>query len=101
MQVANAGLLTYRGDELMKAAVLGLSAAILLVGFAGAASAAPGGFHGKRITPYERAEINKSAARLAQVKRQAWSDGRLSPLERARIRVAEARYRAVMARAHR
>jgi hypothetical protein len=85
----------------MKSIVVGLSTAALLIGFAGAASAAPGKYQGHRVTPYERAEIDRSAARVAQVKRQAWRDGRLSPVERVRIRIAEAQHRAIVARAYR
>ncbi len=85
----------------MKSIILGLSAAVLVAGLASTASAAPGKYSGHRVTPYERAQIAKSAARVAHVKRQAWSNGRLSPVDRARIRMAEAHHRAVVARAYR
>lgn len=85
----------------MKSIILGLSTAMLVVGLASAASAAPGKYSGHRVTPYERAQIAKSAARVAHLKRQAWSDRRLSSFERARIRMAEAHHRAVVARAYR
>ena len=85
----------------MKSIIVGLTAAALLTGLAGAASAAPGKYSGHRVTPYERAQIAKSASQLAQVKRQAWRDGRVTPVEKVRIRMAEARYHAAVARAHR
>ncbi|MGE0627928.1 MAG: hypothetical protein AB7O43_08895 [Hyphomicrobiaceae bacterium] len=85
----------------MKSFVIGLSAAALCVGFAGSAMAAPGKHGFNRVTLKERVAVAKSAAKLAQVKRGAWADGRLTRVERMRIRVAEARHRAIVARAHR
>jgi hypothetical protein len=85
----------------MKSLIVALSVVPLLAGFAGSAMAAPGKHVTHRVTHIERLAIARSAANLAQVKRRAWADGRLTSAERVGIRVAEARHRAVVARAHR
>lgn len=84
----------------MKTILIGLAA---LTFASGTAFAAPGhGYgHGNRITPSERAAIARSAIQVAQVKRMALRDGRVSIFERMQIRRAEARHSALVARAHR
>jgi hypothetical protein len=85
----------------MKSFLIALSTASLLAAGAGSAMAAPGKHMSHRVTPSERVAIAKSAARLAQIKKRAWADRRLTGAERVRIRIAEARHRALVARAHR
>jgi hypothetical protein len=85
----------------MKSLIVALSAVPLLAGFAASATAAPGKHVSHRVTHFERAAIARSASNLAQVMRRAWAVGRLTIAERMRIGVAQARHRAVVARAHR
>lgn len=80
----------------MKSIALGLS---LIALASGAALAQPGKHRAGHVTGFERAVIAKSAAQLAQLKRRAWSDGRLSLAERVRIRMAQSRHAALIARA--
>ncbi len=80
--------------------------AVALVLTTGATLAAPGygyGGHNNRggISPNERAVIARSAAQLDSIKARAFRDGRLSFFERIQIRNAEARHRALVARAYR
>jgi hypothetical protein len=86
----------------MKTILISLAA---LTFASGAAFAAPGhGYgHGNRggISPSERAAIARSAVQVAQVKRVALRDGRVSMIERMQIRRAEARHSALVARAQR
>jgi hypothetical protein len=81
--------------------------AVALVLTTGATLAAPGyspnGRHHERgsISASERAAIARSAAHLDAIKARAYRDGRLSYFERIQIRNAEARHRALVARAMR
>jgi hypothetical protein len=86
----------------MKTIMIGLAALTLA---SGTALAAPGygyGYgHGHRITPAERIAIARSAAHVAEVKRMAMRDGRISIFERMQIRRAEQQHSALVARAYR
>lgn len=53
------------------------------------------------ISAFERAQIARSAANLASLKRRVWRDGRVTPLERIQLRNAERRHAALVARAYR
>jgi len=89
------------GETSMKTILIGLAALTLA---SGTALAAPGfgyGHRGHGISPAERAAIARSAAHVAQVKRQAMRDGRVTFAERMQIRRAEQRHAAVVARARR
>lgn len=55
----------------------------------------------KGISPFERAQINRSAANLAALKRKALRDGKISFAERVMINNAERRHAALVARAYR
>jgi hypothetical protein len=85
----------------MKTILIGLTA---LTFVSGAALAAPGygyGHRGHGVTPAERAAIARSAAHVAQVKRHALRDGRVTAFERMQIVRAERQHAALVARAHR
>jgi hypothetical protein len=87
---------------IMKTAVAAFALATLAAGSALAASPKFGGAwgnDGRNVTPRERAAIAASEARLNQIRRQAWSDGRLSIAERIRIRNAELQVAALKRRA--
>lgn len=53
------------------------------------------------VSPYERAQIAKSAANLAALKKQVWRDGRVTFAERVMLSNAERRHNALVARAYR
>ncbi|MCC7251768.1 hypothetical protein [Hyphomicrobium sp.] len=53
------------------------------------------------ISAFERAQIARSAANLASLKRRVMRDGRVTPFERIQLRNAERRHAALVARAYR
>ncbi len=53
------------------------------------------------ISPYERAQIAKSAANLAALRKQVWRDGKVTFAERIMLSNAERRHNALVARAYR
>ncbi len=53
------------------------------------------------LNPYERAQIAKSAANLASLKKRVWRDGKVTPAERIMLSNAERRHSALVARAYR
>lgn len=53
------------------------------------------------ISGFERAQIARSSANLASLKRRVWRDGRVTFLERAQLNQAERRHAALVARAYR
>ena len=88
----------------MKSILIAFAALTLTTG---AALAAPGGGYGNRghsangISAYERAAISRSAFQLAQLKRRAYADGRVSFFERIQLRSAERRHAALISQARR
>ena len=78
----------------MKRLVLSASAVALLSGLAmaGTAEAAPYKRGYGSISHGERVAIANSQRRVAALKRQAWSNGKLNVWERMRINAAEARH---------
>jgi hypothetical protein len=85
-----------------KTAILTVAALVMT---AGSSMAAPRHYnnhnHGKSVTPYERAAIARSRAKVAAVKARAWRDGKVSFLERVQINSAERQLAATIARARR
>ncbi len=80
-----------------------MTAAALLM-TAGTSFAAPAKYHHNHrdgVTPYERAQIARSAATLANLKKRAWRDGKITLIERFQINNAERRHAALVARARR
>jgi hypothetical protein len=55
----------------------------------------------KGISAFERAQIARSAANLASLKRRVWRDGRVTFAERIQLNAAERRHAALVARAYR
>jgi len=53
------------------------------------------------LSPYERAQIAKSAANLAALKKHVWRDGKVTFAERIMLSNAERRHNALVARAYR
>lgn len=53
------------------------------------------------ISPFERAQIARSAANLSALKRRVWRDGRITFVERIQLNNAERRHAALVARAYR
>jgi hypothetical protein len=53
------------------------------------------------VNPYERAQIAKSAANLAALRKQVWRDGKVTFAERIKLSNAERRHNALVARAYR
>jgi len=87
-------------DTLKETTMKTIALAVSLIALAsGAALAAPAKYRPGHVSGYELAAIAKSAAQLAQIKKRAWADGRLSFYERMQIRNAEARHSALVARA--
>lgn len=88
----------------MKKALIGLAALALT---ATAASAAPykhkhhDGYRGEHHGQYQSAQVKRSKAHLAWVKREAWADGRLSFRERLKIRRAERQLAYAIRHSHR
>jgi hypothetical protein len=84
-----------------KTAILTVAALVMT---AGSSMAAPRHYdhkHGKSVTSYERAAIQRSRAKVAAVKALAWRDGKVTFLERVQIRNAERQLAAAIARARR
>lgn len=86
-----------------KTAILTVAALLMT---AGASMAAPRHYNhdhnrGKSVTPYERAAIARSRAKVAAVKARAWRDGRVTFIERVQIKNAERQLAAVISRARR
>jgi len=91
-----------------------LLTAAALVMTAGVSVAAPAKYHNnygkpgygkvvkhKGINAFERAQIARSSANLASLKRRVWRDGRVSFAERIQLNAAERRHAALVARAYR
>ncbi|MGE0023444.1 MAG: hypothetical protein AB7S70_07430 [Hyphomicrobium sp.] len=91
-----------------------LLTAAALVMTAGVSVAAPAKYHnsyGKPgygkfvkkhgINAFERAQIARSSANLASLKRRVWRDGRVSFAERIQLNAAERRHASLVARAYR
>ncbi len=55
----------------------------------------------KGISSYERAQIARSSASLASLKRRVWRDGKVSFVERIQLNAAERRHAALVSRAYR
>ena len=84
-----------------KTAILTVAALVMTAGTSMAAPRHYNHYHGKSVTPYERAAIARSRAKVAAVKARAWRDGKVSFLERVQIRSAERQLAATIARARR
>lgn len=96
---------------------LAITSAVLMLATAGAATAKPynkgvnswnqaGKHHvvkqrAGRLTWRERIRIAKSRKRVAQIKRRARSDGRVTRFERRQIKAAELRHRSLVRRLRR
>jgi hypothetical protein len=53
------------------------------------------------ISAFERAQIARSSANLASLKRRVWRDGKVSFIERVQLNNAERRHAALVSRAYR
>lgn len=53
------------------------------------------------LSPFERAQIARSSANLASLKRRVWRDGKVTFVERIQINAAERRHAVLVARAYR